>query len=232
MVDDVKEQNVIQEEAVREVLRIDIHKSMGPDRINPRVMRELADEFAVKLLSIIYQQSWLTGTWPMFVSFLAAEVEAAAPGERELILISAPATSPSCSQAQLDLAQQKSCESVSQAFLEMKGSIQAEEQTEPEQSMAPEGEAAAPGKRELVPIFSRNSPGYIPSPFPSPLQVHTLSEQLEEAERGSVLVEHDREEGLLAGMLKLSKCKYKSPSCSKETPVAMSKPAVSKNCPS
>ncbi|RMC06934.1 hypothetical protein DUI87_16385 [Hirundo rustica rustica] len=43
--------------------RINVHKSMGPDGIHPRVMRELADE-VVKLLSIIYQQSWLTGEVP------------------------------------------------------------------------------------------------------------------------------------------------------------------------
>ncbi|NXA89439.1 RTJK polymerase, partial [Melanocharis versteri] len=55
---------VIQEEAVRELLScLDIHKSMGPDGIHPRVMRELADELA-KPLSIIYQQSWLTGEVP------------------------------------------------------------------------------------------------------------------------------------------------------------------------
>ena len=36
---------------------------MTPDGIYPRVMRELADEFA-KPLSIIYQQSWLTGEVP------------------------------------------------------------------------------------------------------------------------------------------------------------------------
>ncbi|NXM85768.1 RTXE polymerase, partial [Oenanthe oenanthe] len=67
MVDGVREQNgppVIQEEAVREVLScLDIHKSMGPDGIHPRVMRELADEIA-KPLSIIYYQSWLTDEVP------------------------------------------------------------------------------------------------------------------------------------------------------------------------
>ncbi|RMC19146.1 hypothetical protein DUI87_03750 [Hirundo rustica rustica] len=67
LVDGVREQNgppIIQEEAVRELLRcLDAHKSMGPDGIHPRVMRELADELA-KLLSIIYQQSWLTGEVP------------------------------------------------------------------------------------------------------------------------------------------------------------------------
>ncbi|RMB89636.1 hypothetical protein DUI87_33957 [Hirundo rustica rustica] len=67
LVDGVREQNgplIIQEEAVRELLTcLDIHKSMRPDRIHPRVMRELADELA-KPLSIIYHQSWLTGEVP------------------------------------------------------------------------------------------------------------------------------------------------------------------------
>ncbi|RMC06839.1 hypothetical protein DUI87_16288 [Hirundo rustica rustica] len=55
---------VIQEEAVRELLgHLDIYKSMGPDGIHPRVMRELADEL-VKPLSIIYQESRLTGEVP------------------------------------------------------------------------------------------------------------------------------------------------------------------------
>ncbi|NXV07351.1 RTJK polymerase, partial [Cettia cetti] len=56
--------SVPREEAVRELLKcLDIHKSMGPDGIYPRPMRELADELA-KTLSIIYQQSWLTGEVP------------------------------------------------------------------------------------------------------------------------------------------------------------------------
>ncbi|RMC12060.1 hypothetical protein DUI87_11193 [Hirundo rustica rustica] len=67
LVDGVREQNgppVIREVAVRELLRcLDTHKSMGPDGIHPRVMRELADELG-KPLSIIYQQSWLTGEVP------------------------------------------------------------------------------------------------------------------------------------------------------------------------
>ncbi|RMC06694.1 hypothetical protein DUI87_16135 [Hirundo rustica rustica] len=55
---------IIEEVAVRELLKcLDIHKSMGPDGIHPRVMRELADEVA-EPLSIICHQSWLTGEVP------------------------------------------------------------------------------------------------------------------------------------------------------------------------
>ncbi|KAK4809656.1 hypothetical protein QYF61_002553 [Mycteria americana] len=43
--------------------RRDIRKSMGPDEIHPRVLKELADVLT-KPLSIIYQQSWLTGEVP------------------------------------------------------------------------------------------------------------------------------------------------------------------------
>ncbi|KAK4820045.1 hypothetical protein QYF61_017891 [Mycteria americana] len=42
---------------------LDTHKSMGPDEIHPRVLKELADVLT-KPLSIIYQQSWLTGEVP------------------------------------------------------------------------------------------------------------------------------------------------------------------------
>ncbi|TRZ05653.1 hypothetical protein HGM15179_021454 [Zosterops borbonicus] len=67
LVDGIREQNgppIIQEEAVKELLScLDVHKSLGPDGIHPRVIRELEDELA-KPLSIIYQQSWLTGEVP------------------------------------------------------------------------------------------------------------------------------------------------------------------------
>ncbi|KAF4796398.1 hypothetical protein TURU_084662 [Turdus rufiventris] len=67
LADGVREQNgllVIEEDAVRELLRcLDNPKSMGPDGIRSRMMRELADELA-KMVSIIYQQPWLTGEVP------------------------------------------------------------------------------------------------------------------------------------------------------------------------
>ncbi|GAB0186385.1 mitochondrial enolase superfamily member 1 [Grus japonensis] len=43
---------------------LDTHKSMGPDGILPRVLRDLV-EVLTKPLSIIYQQSWLTGEVPV-----------------------------------------------------------------------------------------------------------------------------------------------------------------------
>ncbi|PKU35457.1 rna-directed dna polymerase from mobile element jockey-like [Limosa lapponica baueri] len=55
---------VIQREVVRDLLQhLDTNKSMGPDGIHPRVLRELAEVFA-EPLSIIYQQSWQTGEVP------------------------------------------------------------------------------------------------------------------------------------------------------------------------
>ncbi|KFV46500.1 hypothetical protein N341_11730, partial [Tyto alba] len=42
---------------------VDTRKSMGPDGIHPEVLRVLA-EVLTKPLSIIYQQSWLTGEVP------------------------------------------------------------------------------------------------------------------------------------------------------------------------
>ncbi|KFV59493.1 hypothetical protein N341_04886, partial [Tyto alba] len=56
---------IIQEEMVSDLLyHLDTHKSMGPDRINPRALKELT-EVLTKSLSIIYQQSWLSGEGPV-----------------------------------------------------------------------------------------------------------------------------------------------------------------------
>uniref|UniRef100_A0A8B9BE17 Reverse transcriptase domain-containing protein n=1 Tax=Anser brachyrhynchus TaxID=132585 RepID=A0A8B9BE17_9AVES len=55
----------IHEEMAGNLLQhLDVRKSMGPDGIPPRVLRELAEELA-KPLSIIYQQSWLSGEVPV-----------------------------------------------------------------------------------------------------------------------------------------------------------------------
>ncbi|KAK4820725.1 hypothetical protein QYF61_004390 [Mycteria americana] len=63
-----REQNeapIIQGEMVSDLLHhLDTHKSMGPDGIHPRVLRELA-EVLTEPLSILYQQSWLTGEVPV-----------------------------------------------------------------------------------------------------------------------------------------------------------------------
>ncbi|KFO81376.1 Putative 115 kDa protein in type-1 retrotransposable element R1DM, partial [Cuculus canorus] len=56
---------MIQEEAVRDLLaQLDTHKSMGLDGIHPRVLKEQADVLS-KPLSVIFQQSWLTGEVPL-----------------------------------------------------------------------------------------------------------------------------------------------------------------------
>ncbi|KAK4820048.1 hypothetical protein QYF61_017894 [Mycteria americana] len=56
---------IIQGEMVSDLLHhLDTHKSIGPDEIHPRVLKELA-EVLTKPLSIIYQQSWLTGEVPV-----------------------------------------------------------------------------------------------------------------------------------------------------------------------
>ncbi|KAK4817214.1 hypothetical protein QYF61_003738 [Mycteria americana] len=56
---------IIQGEMVSDLLHhLGTHKSLGPDEIPPRVLKELA-EVLTKPLSIIYQQSWLTGEVPV-----------------------------------------------------------------------------------------------------------------------------------------------------------------------
>ena len=54
----------IQVEVVRELLlHLDCHKSMGPVRLHPKVLRELVGVIA-ELLSAFYQRSWLSGEVP------------------------------------------------------------------------------------------------------------------------------------------------------------------------
>ncbi|KAK4829538.1 hypothetical protein QYF61_005177 [Mycteria americana] len=56
---------IIQGEMGSDLLHhLDTHKSMGPDGIHPRVLRELA-EVLTKPLTTLYQQSWLTGEVPV-----------------------------------------------------------------------------------------------------------------------------------------------------------------------